>query len=137
MKATLLWPLNSSIAAPASGRLKLLFLIAFFCVGINLYAGASPVYKKAKAGVWHAARAAKHRQAAVLNATQLTVSYSNPHVYVTGTAISPLAPATTGVAPAAYSTNPIGITGLFGRPRAEAVDVNGNVYVCDFHYGVI
>jgi len=116
MKAILLWPSNSSIAAPATGRLKLLFLIAFFCVGINLYAGASPAHKKGKAAAARTARAAKNRPRTVLNATQLTVSYSNPHVYITGTAISPLAPAATGVGPAAYSTNAVGIAGLFSRP---------------------
>jgi len=66
-----------------------------------------------------------------------TVSYTSPQVYVTGTAITPLAPASTGVTAAGYSINPVNMGSGFSTPLGVAVDAAGNVYVADAGNGTV
>jgi len=61
----------------------------------------------------------------------LNISYSGPQSYVVGTAITPLTPATFGVAEPKYAS-PIIIADYLGRPYAVAVDQAGNVYEAEF-----
>jgi gliding motility-associated-like protein len=62
-----------------------------------------------------------------------TLSYSSPHTYTTGIAITPLVPASSGVAAPAYnnSLNSLG-SGLF-LPLGLAADAAGNIYVADYN----
>ncbi len=54
-----------------------------------------------------------------------------PKTYMVGTAVTPLSPASNGVADAAHSTNPVSIGQGFSSPNGVAVDAAGNVFVSD------
>jgi len=60
-----------------------------------------------------------------------TLSYSSPETYVIGTAITTLAPASSGVAAAGYRNSSVTIRSGFNRPNSIAVDAAGNVYLTD------
>jgi gliding motility-associated-like protein len=59
-----------------------------------------------------------------------SVSYNTPQVYVTGIAITPLAPTSTGIAAPAFSNLPY-ILNSGGKPKGIATDAAGNVYIAD------
>ena len=61
----------------------------------------------------------------------LTISYSSPHTYLAGTAITALSPTSSGVAAAAYSGSSTIVGSGFTNPTGVAVDITGNVYVAD------
>src|SRR5207244_656596 len=54
--------------------------------------------------------------------------------YLSGVAISPLTPTSTGVSPSAYSggLSTVGAAAGFGAARGIAADAAGNVYMADF-----
>src|ERR1700733_6665009 len=65
------------------------------------------------------------------------LSYSGAQTYVAGTAITPLSPASSGVA-ALGSSNSVNTLGSgFSHPTAVAVDAAGNVYVADYSNNAI
>ena len=61
----------------------------------------------------------------------LAISYSGPNTWSAGTAIAPLAPASSGVAAPGYSNSPVAIGSGFKFPDQVAFDAAGNVYVAD------
>ena len=66
----------------------------------------------------------------VINSTP-TVSYTSPHIYTLNTAITPLVPASSGIAGPAYNSTPVALGSGFSGPTGVAVDLSGNVYVAD------
>jgi gliding motility-associated-like protein len=58
-------------------------------------------------------------------------SYNSPQIYTAGTAITPLAPTSAGVAAPGYSDNAVDIGSGFTSPFSVATDASGNVYVAD------
>jgi gliding motility-associated-like protein len=65
-----------------------------------------------------------------------TISYSTPQTYTAGTAITPLAPASSGVSTPGYST-PFPVGAGFSQPGGVVVDGAGNVYVADAGNGLV
>jgi len=61
----------------------------------------------------------------------LAISYNSPDTYTLGTAITPLAPTSSGVAAPGYSNSPVAIGSGFKFPTGVAFDAAGNVYVAD------
>ncbi len=59
------------------------------------------------------------------------ISYPSPKVYKVGTAITALAPTSSGVAAPGYSNNPVILSSGFSFPIGVAVDGPGNVYIAD------
>jgi len=59
------------------------------------------------------------------------ISYTSPHTYALGTAITTLAPTASGVAKQAYSSTPHALGSGFSYTFGIAVDAAGNVYVAD------
>jgi len=66
-----------------------------------------------------------------------TISYVNPPTYVTGIAITPAAPVSTGVAAAGYATGAVDVGSGFSAPFGLAIDVKGNIYVADYNNSAI
>lgn len=60
-----------------------------------------------------------------------TISYSSPHTYTVGTAITPLAPTSSHVTAKGYSANPVVLPPGFVFPSTVAKDAAGNVYTLD------
>src|ERR1700733_10281630 len=75
------------------------------------------------------ASAVKIKRSATLAAP--TISYSSPQTYIINTAITPLAPTSSGVAATGYSSSAISYGSGFSQPAGVAVDAAGNVYVAD------
>ena len=65
-----------------------------------------------------------------------TLSYSGPQPYTAGTAIAPLAPASSGVAALGYGSGNVLGSG-FANPQGIAVDAAGNVYVACHDDGTV
>ncbi|CAN5383756.1 hypothetical protein BH09BAC6_BH09BAC6_02480 [soil metagenome] len=65
------------------------------------------------------------------------LAYSGPQIYNVGTAITPLTPASSGVAAPAYSRHKINLGSGFDGPGALAVDTAGNIYVADANNSAI
>jgi gliding motility-associated-like protein len=59
------------------------------------------------------------------------ISYSSPQTYPIATAIIPLVPTSTGVAPPGYSTNTVNYGSGINTPVSISVDPAGNLYVYD------
>ncbi|MFI5137553.1 MAG: cadherin-like beta sandwich domain-containing protein, partial [Sphingobacteriales bacterium] len=59
----------------------------------------------------------------------VTISYSGPQTYYPGMLISPLAPASSGVAAPAYNTFSVGLGSGFVSPVGIAASASGNIYV--------
>ncbi|SHN32780.1 cadherin-like beta sandwich domain-containing protein, partial [Mucilaginibacter sp. OK098] len=68
----------------------------------------------------------------ILPAGLPTISYSSPHTYNVGTAISSLAPTSSGVAAPGYSASPVTAGSGFNNPYGVAADAPGNIYVADY-----
>jgi len=66
-----------------------------------------------------------------------TVRYSSPQVLAPGLAINPIAPTSSGVAPFAYSNNPVTFGGGIDQPRGLATDTKGNLYIADTYNNAI
>src|ERR1700740_2398248 len=65
-----------------------------------------------------------------------TISYSSPHTYLAGTAITALSPTETGVAAPGYGT-PAAIGSGFSLPTGVALDAAGNIYVADAGHNAV
>ena len=61
-----------------------------------------------------------------------SISYSSPHTYTEGTAITPLSPTSSGVAAVAYSNSPVTLGSGFSSPSGVAADAAGDVFVADY-----
>jgi len=60
-----------------------------------------------------------------------TISYATPQTYVTGTAISPLAPSASNIGVPAYSTSLTSIGSGYLFPAGVAIDKSGAIYIAD------
>jgi len=73
---------------------------------------------------------------AALQAQAPVISYTSPHTYTSGTAISPLTPTASGVVTPVlygnnYNGNLVNVGTGFNNPYGIAVDAAGNIYVAD------
>jgi gliding motility-associated-like protein len=59
------------------------------------------------------------------------VSYANPQVYVSGTAITTLLPTSSYVAPLTYRNTAVAIGSGFNNPYGVTVDANENIFIAD------
>ena len=66
----------------------------------------------------------------VLFAQAPTISYSSPQSYTVGTAITALAPTSSGVGAVGYSS-PVTLGSGLNSPYGLAIDASGNVFVAD------
>jgi len=67
----------------------------------------------------------------VANPPQPAISYASPQTYPPGAAITPLAPASSYVAPLAYSGSPVTVGSGLVNPVGVAVDPTGDLYIAD------
>jgi len=66
-----------------------------------------------------------------VNSSTPTVSYTTPHTYAMNTAITPLAPTSSGIAAISYGNTTTTLGSGFSGPTGVAVDAAGDVYVAD------
>jgi|GEM_PF-212742 len=128
MKAPLLLSRNTFLQTSFAAK-SLIILVFLVCFGCGLYADVKPVNGRNEKIV------VSPKVPAMVGAP--AISYGSPKTYLAGTAIAPLSPKATGVAPLSYSNTPIvlgsGLTGL----RGIAVDQARNVYIIDYAAGLV
>ena len=135
MKTTLPTSQTQLAALTVKSNLLLILFAVLICFSNNLYAGVKPRHKdghiSSSGGNMNKNDVRlinKHTNAFAVP----TISYAGPQTYLTGTAITPLMPTSSGVLAAGYSNSTVSLGSGFNGANGVAVDAAGNIYVADY-----